>query len=270
MREMLARTDHDFVLEEQRPRRAAKRTRRLAMFRTLFRNPGRTVVGASAAAVGVAIIVNALALQGGPHPAPFFKPAREVKEQPAPLPPARPANLAQPSAPADGERQAAAAQPATAPTVTQPSPPAPINAVPSNAVPAAVPLPPRIQRHAATTAAPPPAVQSPGSPVVPAPPVPPANIPIVARDPIADMLRGGGQSGGTTEIPRQEPTRQVLAAQRALNKLNYGPIKPDGLSGPGTRQAIERFEKDRKLPVTGEASGRTARELAAASGIAMD
>ena len=102
------------------------------------------------------------------------------------------------------------------------------------------------------------------------PPVPPANIPNVARDSIADMLRGGPSVGGTTEIVRQEPTRQVLAAQRALNKLSYGPIKPDGLFGPGTRQAIERFEKDRKLPVTGEVAGRTARELAAASGIAMD
>ena len=268
MREMLARTDHDFVLEEQRPRRAAKRTRRLAMFRTLFRNPGRTVVGASAAAVGVAIIVNALALQGGPHPAPFFKPTREVKEQPAPLPPARPVNLAQPSATAEPERQAATTQPASAPPAPQSASPTSMNAAPPNAVPATVPLPPRIQRHAAT--APAAGVQPPSPSAVASPPVPPANIPNVARDQIADMLRGGSQSGGTTEIPRQEPTRQVLAAQRALNKLNYGPIKPDGLFGPGTRQAIERFEKDRKLPVTGEASGRTARELAAASGIAVD
>ena len=266
MREMLARTDHDFVLEEQRPRRAAKRTRRLAMFRTLFRNPGRTIVGASAAAVGVAIIVNALALQGGPHPAPLFKPAREVKEQPAPMPPARPSNLAQsapsaaPSAaPAEVERPVAATQAAPAPSAQQAM-------TQSSSAPPAVPLPPRIQRQAGSPA---PAPQ-PSTAALQAPPVPPANIPNVARDPIADMLRGGASSGGTTEIPRQEPTRQVLAAQRALNKLNYGPIKPDGLFGPGTRQAIERFEKDRKLPVTGEATGRTARELAAASGIAMD
>jgi cytoskeletal protein RodZ len=263
VREMLARTDHDFVLEEQRPRRAAKRTRRLAMLRTLFRSPGRTIVGASAAAVGVAIIVNALALQGGPHPAPFFKPAKEVKEQAAPLPPARPANLAPVAS--ESERQAAVTPP---PASSQPAQPQAAQQL-SGAVPAAVPLPPRVQRQAAAPA-PAPAAHQPTTGAQLSPPIPPANIPNVARDPIADVLRGGPSAGGTTEIVRQEPTRQVLAAQRALNKLSYGPIKPDGLFGPGTRQAIERFEKDRKLPVTGEVTGRTARELAAASGIAMD
>jgi peptidoglycan hydrolase-like protein with peptidoglycan-binding domain len=36
--------------------------------------------------------------------------------------------------------------------------------------------------------------------------------------------------------------------------------------GPGTRQAIERFERERKLTVTGELGPRTVRELAAAAG----
>ena len=92
-------------------------------------------------------------------------------------------------------------------------------------------------------------------------------------DPGEEVLRAAvGATAATERYADLAPfsTRQVLAAQRALNKLNYGPIKPDGLFGPGTRQAIERFERDRKLPVTGEVSGRTARELAAASGIAMD
>ncbi len=88
------------------------------------------------------------------------------------------------------------------------------------------------------------------------------------------MLRAG-QSSSAGQVTAAAATgrrtdRAVLAAQRALNKLNYGPVKPDGLMGPGTRQAIERFERDRKLPVTGEPAGRTARELAAASGIAID
>jgi peptidoglycan hydrolase-like protein with peptidoglycan-binding domain len=58
----------------------------------------------------------------------------------------------------------------------------------------------------------------------------------------------------------------VLAAQRQLNKLGYGPVKPDGLFGLGTRQAIEKFERDRKLPVTGDLNARTSRDLAAAAG----
>ena len=81
------------------------------------------------------------------------------------------------------------------------------------------------------------------------------------------MLRGASNPVPPAII---EPNKAVLGAQRALNKLGYGPIKPDGLAGPGTRQAIERFERDRKLPVTGEPSGRTGRELATASGIPLD
>jgi peptidoglycan hydrolase-like protein with peptidoglycan-binding domain len=39
--------------------------------------------------------------------------------------------------------------------------------------------------------------------------------------------------------------------------------------GSGTRQAIERFEQDRRLPVTGEFNARTVRELTTASGITV-
>ncbi|SDN76339.1 Putative peptidoglycan binding domain-containing protein [Methylobacterium phyllostachyos] len=55
---------------------------------------------------------------------------------------------------------------------------------------------------------------------------------------------------------------RVLRAQKALSKLGY-PVKPDGAMGPGTRAAIEKFERSAKLPVTGEATGRTLRELMA-------
>jgi hypothetical protein len=54
----------------------------------------------------------------------------------------------------------------------------------------------------------------------------------------------------------------VLRVQKALSKLGY-PVKPDGAMGPGTRAAIEKFERSVKLPVTGEAAGRTLRELMA-------
>src|SRR4051794_9239666 len=213
---MLARTDHDFVLGEVRPSRRGQKRRRVQWLRSLFRRPGRVVVGATAAAVGVGILVNALALQGGPHPAPLFRPAADsakssalVASAPAakPLPPSRPQDLSQ-------------AAPAAANPVAAASPSA--------------------------------------AKAIPAP---------VARDPIADMLRGGSNPVPPASI---EPNKVVLGAQRALNKLGYGPIKPDGLAGPGTRQAIEKFERDRKLPVTGEPTGRTGRELATASGIPLD
>ena len=87
-----------------------------------------------------------------------------------------------------------------------------------------------------------------------------------ARDPIGDLIR----AGETGSAAAKDSLAKVIAAQRALTKLGYGPIKNDGVIGPGTRQAIERFERDRKLAVTGELSPRTARALAAQSGIALD
>lgn len=80
-----------------------------------------------------------------------------------------------------------------------------------------------------------------------------------AHDPIADMLRSAGE---TTASVSPKPDRDVMRAQRALSKLGYGSLKDDGVMGAGTRAALEKFERERKLPVTGRASGRTLRELA--------
>ena len=60
--------------------------------------------------------------------------------------------------------------------------------------------------------------------------------------------------------------RRVLAVQRVLGDFGYGPVKPTGVLGPDTRAAIEKFERDRKLPVTGQLSDRLVRELAATTG----
>nr|WP_255616509.1 peptidoglycan-binding domain-containing protein [Microvirga puerhi] len=65
--------------------------------------------------------------------------------------------------------------------------------------------------------------------------------------------------------PEADP---VLLGQRALAKLGYN-VKPDGLMGSETRQALERFERDRHLPVTGEFGGRTLRELTSLAGLPM-
>ncbi len=69
---------------------------------------------------------------------------------------------------------------------------------------------------------------------------------------------------------KTEPQKLVSSAQRALTKLGYGPLKSDGLMGVGTRQAIEKFERDRRLPVTGELNPKTIRELAAQSGALVE
>lgn len=146
--------------------------------------------------------------------------------------------------------------------------PAQIEATPAVAVPRAPAPPP--QRPAVEPAARAPVQQETSIPAIPAPPV--AAVPVPERRPrdaIGDMIRNTvPESGPATSIA--PVTGPVANAQRALSKLGYGPLKADGVLGSGTRQAIENFEKDRHLPVTGELSPRTVREMTAASGIAID
>jgi peptidoglycan hydrolase-like protein with peptidoglycan-binding domain len=62
------------------------------------------------------------------------------------------------------------------------------------------------------------------------------------------------------------PSKRVLAVQRALADYGYGQIKPTGIVDAETQVAIEKFERERRLPVTGQASDRVVRELAAIIG----
>ncbi|MBE7244385.1 MAG: peptidoglycan-binding protein [Actinomycetospora chiangmaiensis] len=102
----------------------------------------------------------------------------------------------------------------------------------------------------------------------------------VARDPIADLIRAEDTTASVTPkakpvtLPKPEAAKEavkpdaspavdatVMRAQRALAKLGYGPVKADGAMGPATKAAIEKFEREHKLPVTGTAAGRTLRAL---------
>ena len=61
-------------------------------------------------------------------------------------------------------------------------------------------------------------------------------------------------------------SHKVAAVQRALTEYGYGQLKPTGVVGSDTQTAIQKFEKARKLPVTGQMSDRLVRELAAMIG----
>jgi peptidoglycan hydrolase-like protein with peptidoglycan-binding domain len=63
---------------------------------------------------------------------------------------------------------------------------------------------------------------------------------------------------------------KVMAVQRALSSYGYGQIKPTGVYDPETRAVIERFERERKLPITGRVSDRLTRELTALTGRPLD
>jgi peptidoglycan hydrolase-like protein with peptidoglycan-binding domain len=61
-------------------------------------------------------------------------------------------------------------------------------------------------------------------------------------------------------------SKRVLAIQRALADFGYGQIKATGVNDADTRSAIEKFERDHRLPVSGQITDRFVRELAAMTG----
>jgi hypothetical protein len=85
---------------------------------------------------------------------------------------------------------------------------------------------------------------------------PPAAVPTPVRsDPLGDMI--------TT-------SRRVATVQRMLTEYGYGQLKPTGTVGSDTQAAIQKFERDRKIPVTGQMSERMVRELVAMTGRPID
>ena len=126
------------------------------------------------------------------------------------------------------------------------------------------------QTEAAPAIAPVPPAR-PAAVAAPPSPQPPARTQV--RDQIGEMIRASETTGSATQARQAEAPaepQRVTSAQRALARLGYGPIKADGVFGPATRQAIERFERERRLPVTGEINQRTARELSSQSGIRVE
>ncbi len=205
--------------EAPRRRRGAKavaleaESERGFLMRILLHSPKDTAAGALAFAGVSAIIINALFLQAGHHPAPMFggsvtpMPTAPVAANPAPRP--RPAET-DPSAPEPRLEpkpvDSRAAEPRTADPMT-------------NLVKATIASP--MQQSNVVR--------------------PPAPIPMPAH------LAG---------------QRRVAAVQRALTEYGYGQLKPTGSLGLETQTAIQKFEREHKMPVTGQISDRLVRELA--------
>ncbi|WP_165820042.1 peptidoglycan-binding protein [Microvirga sp. KLBC 81] len=280
-----AESDDDFdlpaVVRRKAPprpqqKRAAKRPpRRIGLGERLvtqaLNHPGRMVAAIFLTGCAGVIAWNALLLQNVRHPAPLFThrdPA--VAVAPAPLPAsAQPLPPARPGAESSETQDMAAHE---EPAIQDPAPieaaPAPAAAAPraaprsaisdlirNNGVPSAAPQPQPARTQQAAVQAPASASASARASTV--------------RDPIAEMIRlGGPVPTPPANVGRPDGGDIVLSGQRALARLGYG-VKVDGELGPGTRQAIQRFEQDRRLPVTGAFSPRTVRELSALSGIAV-
>lgn len=182
--------------DQKRPARRGKRKQERGLLLRLFlRNP-RDMIAVGAAVVAVlAIIVNALFLQAGRHPAPMF--GSTVTLLPASAPP-----------------KITAAATETMNPLPKPRP--------SDA----------------------------DAPVVPMP---------KADDPVGGLVRATSQ-------PAASSSSRVAAVQRALSDYGYGQLKPTGTIGADTQAAIQRFERERKMPITGQMSDRLVRELGLAIG----
>jgi len=64
---------------------------------------------------------------------------------------------------------------------------------------------------------------------------------------------------GRRSAPARPPI--VLEAQRALRDLGYDPGPIDGIFGPRTRTALEKYQTTERLPVTGELDAPTLERL---------
>ncbi len=216
------------------------------VMRALLHSPKDTLAGCVAAAGVIAIVANAMFMQPGRHPAPMFN---------MPFPAAAPAPVAKPAP--------LSALPASSPAPASSSSPSPMMAPaqPTGTVSSPLPRPRPVEAEAKpaelrAVSEPAPAAKS----VLPhgASNVmrPPASIPASTRnDPVGDLIVS---------------TRRVAAVQRALTDFGYGQLKPTGVAGTDTQAAIQKFERERKLPVTGQISDRVVRELGIVTGRAID
>jgi hypothetical protein len=237
--------------ETPRRRRGAKAmvveadTERGLVMRILLYSPKDLVAGALAVAAIGAIVANALFLQSGPHPSPMFGSVVTLPAPAAPsvspLPRPRPAEATKAEA-APAESRAVESKSAdTKATDSKAVEPKAADIKASDAK-AADPLTNLVK---ATSAAP---------VATSSIPRPPAPIPFPSHN---DNLAPGG-------------SRRVAAVQRALTEYGYGQLKPTGTIGSDTQAAIARFERERKIPATGQMSDRMVHELSAMIGHSID
>jgi peptidoglycan hydrolase-like protein with peptidoglycan-binding domain len=267
----------------------------LAVFRMLGWSPRDAVAFVAGTVAAVAILINVLFMQSGTHPAPMFKGAAvpvkaaatdsvSAAARPRPAEPATgPALASTSSAPVPAPASAKAAAPAAPRTpgeiITEiqrelarrgyydgtvdglygPKTDAAIRDFEQ-----AAGLKPSTEANEMLLQA---IVRAPaklakgitGATPAPRPPLPVRND-AARTDPARNDL-------ARNDVPeRPAPSKRVIALQRALADYGYGQIKPSGFLDAETQAAIEKFERERKLPVTGQASDRVVRELAAMTG----
>lgn len=214
----------------------AKAERGLAM-RILLHSPKDMIAGMLAFAAVSAIIANALFLQAGRHPSPMFGTVTRM-----------PAVASAPVSPLPRPRPVEAAARTVDPLPSAPRVIELRNADPRSTDPKSDPKSDPMTNLVKAITSP----QATPSNIA----RPPAPIPAASRN---------------ETIPNQTPAaRRVAAVQRTLTEYGYGQLKPTGVAGSDTQAAIQKFERERKLPVTGQVSDRLLRELSAMIGHPVD
>ena len=232
---------------------AAEEERGLVL-RLLLHSPKDLVAGVLALSAIVAILINALFLQAGRHPSPMFggsvvtlPPPAPVAAAISPIPRPRPAEAAARSV------EPAAVEPSrpvdVKPVETKPAESRSVEAKPAEPKSVeAKPVDPMASLVMKSTAAPPAAAPSPTA--APSSVIrPPAPIPTQHLSPAG---------------------KRIAAVQRTLTEYGYGQLKPTGVVGTDTQAAIQKFERDRKLPVTGQLSDRLVRDLTVLTGRSIE
>jgi hypothetical protein len=209
-----------------RRRRGAAAPDQGLLLRILLHSPKDVAAGLIAFAACIAIIANALFLQRGPHPAPMFG---AVAGSPTVLVASNP--LPRP-------RPAEAAEPKLSDSKLfdpRPVEPRPVEPRP-------------VEQRAADPK---------------------------GTDPLTDLVKATTSTAPANALRPPAPIpgpgpitgfHRVAAVQRALTEYGYGQLKPTGMVGPDTKAAIEKFEHERKLPVTGQISERLVSQLATITG----
>jgi peptidoglycan hydrolase-like protein with peptidoglycan-binding domain len=187
------------------------------------------------AALTLGIVINALSLQNSRHPAPLFGKAIQLGDQSAPMTASLEAPVAPAPAPATGT---AAVNPAAAEATANHDNPAPAAHPHHTVMDPAAPA-----RHAKLEKG------------------------DKGDDPIAALLKTSAASA-PAEKPKDDP-KTVLATQHALLKLGYV-VAPNGTFGAATRTALQAFEREQHLPISGELSRKLLKQLSTESGVAID
>jgi hypothetical protein len=225
--------------DERPPRRrrraaaaAIEEERGLAM-RILLHSPKDMVAGLLAFTAAGAIVANALFLQRGPHPAPMFGSVVHI-------PQSNPASVSQ-LLPRPRPAEADAEEPRLAETR------------------------PNELRFADSKAA----ESRSGDPLG-----------SLVKATAPHSLQPGAAAATSTSIVLRPPapvppvqvtgSRRVAAVQRVLTEYGYGQLRATGIAGADTQAAIQKFERDRRLPITGQVSDRVVRELTAMTGHPID